>query len=143
MMSDSTVTFLRPTVLHAALLRGGAELPAIHLWRARCATLVETLRQDMEDGGYPATDIDEVSLVQCVLLDELTLRALRPQQQGEWLRETLQARFHGLHDSVVNVRARIDEVLRGERHNRAALELYGALLERHPEQVAIIPEADS
>jgi type VI secretion system protein ImpK len=129
MISDQTVTLLRATVLHAALLRSGAKPPAIHVWRARCAALVETLQQDMKDGGYASRDIAEASLAQCVLLDELTLRALPPAQQDEWLRETLQARFHGLHDGALNVRERIDAVLRGDRHNRGALEFYGVLLE--------------
>ncbi len=83
----------------------------------------------MKDGGYASRDITEASLAQCFLLDELTLRALPPAQQDEWLRETLQARFHGLHDGAVNVRERIDEVLRGERHGHGALEFYSVLLE--------------
>ena len=48
-------TMLRDIALHAALLAGGAELPPVHFWRARCITLVEELEQAMRDAGYPET----------------------------------------------------------------------------------------
>jgi type VI secretion system protein ImpK len=129
MMSDSIATLMRATALYAALLRGGAEIPPVHVWRARCSALVETLRQAMQDVQCPAAYIDEVSLAQSVLLDELTLRALPLTQQGEWARESLQMRFHGLRDGASRVWERIDALLDHGRHDRAALELYGILLE--------------
>ncbi|NML34742.1 DotU family type IV/VI secretion system protein [Paraburkholderia antibiotica] len=129
MMSDLPVTLLRATTLHAALLFSGAEILDVHSWRARCGTLVETLRQGMQDASYPAADIDEVSLVQCMLLDDLTLRVLSAQQRPEWLRESLQARFHGLHDGAARVWERIDVLLRDGCRDRGLLELYGIVLE--------------
>ncbi|HEY2021842.1 DotU family type IV/VI secretion system protein [Paraburkholderia sp.] len=127
-MSNPIATLMRPTALHAALLLGGAEIPALHVWRARCSALVETLRQAMEDVQCPAACIDEVSLAQSVLLDELTLRALPRSQHGEWSRESLQMRFHGLSDGASRVWQCIDALLDNGRHDRAALELYGVLL---------------
>ncbi|MFT4066110.1 DotU family type IV/VI secretion system protein [Paraburkholderia sp.] len=129
MTFESPAPLMRATALYAALLRGGAEIPAIHVWRARCGSLVETLRQAMQDNEYPAAAIDEVSLAQSVLLDELTLRALSPPRQNEWLRESLQMRFHGLRDGAARVWGGIDVLLDGGRQDRAALELYGILLE--------------
>jgi|GEM_PF-3577944 len=128
-MSDSIATLMRATALHAALLRGGAQIPAIHDWRARCSGLVETLRQVMREAGYPEARIDEVSLAQSVLLDELTLRVLPVTQHDEWSRESLQMRFHGLRDGASRVWARIDTLPGTGRHDRAALQLYGILLE--------------
>ncbi|SMG54122.1 type VI secretion system protein ImpK [Paraburkholderia susongensis] len=83
----------------------------------------------MHDAGYPPSDADEISLAQSVLLDELTLQALPSGQQGEWLREPLQMRFHGLHDGAARVWERIDALLDGVCQDRAALELYGIVLE--------------
>ncbi|WP_233837986.1 DotU family type IV/VI secretion system protein [Paraburkholderia sp. ZP32-5] len=128
-MSDSIATLVRATALCAALLRGGAEIPAIHIWRARCSALVETLRQAMQDAQYPAALIDEASLAQSVLLDELTLRALPLAQHTEWSRESLQMRFHRVRDGASRVWERIDALLDKRHHDQAALELYGILLE--------------
>jgi type VI secretion system protein ImpK len=129
MISDSPVTLLRATALHVALLSSGASIPAVHLWRARCITLVEELRQAMQDAESPKTDLDEASLAQCVLLDELTLRVLPSASHGEWLREPLQVRFHGVQDGDKRVWERIDSSLRNGRQDRSALELYGIVLD--------------
>jgi len=128
-MSDSIATLMRATALHAALLRGGAEIPATHVWRARCSALVEQLRQAMQDAQYPAACIEEVSLAQSVLLDELTVRTLPLPQHREWARESLQMRFHGLREGASRIWERIDALLDNRRHDRVALELYGILLE--------------
>src|SRR5579863_1338259 len=89
---------LRDTALHVALLSSGAQIPATHSWRARCVALVEDLRQSMRDAGYLDAEIDEVSLAQCTLLDDVTLRALSAAQRGDWSRESLQVRFHDTQD---------------------------------------------
>ncbi|WP_429360228.1 DotU family type IV/VI secretion system protein [Paraburkholderia sp. MM5496-R1] len=127
-MFDSTVALMRATALHAALLSDGAELPAIPFWRARCSTLVETLQQQMLDRTFPATDIREVSLAQCVLLDELTLHALPSRQREEWLRDPLQMRFHGVRDGAAWVWHRIEAVVDGGDPDPAGLEFYTMLL---------------
>jgi type VI secretion system protein ImpK len=130
MMFDSTVALMRATALHASLLSDGAEMPAIPFWRARCSTLVETLQQQMQDRTFPATDIQEVSLAQCVLLDELTLHALPSKQHEEWLRDSLQMHFHGVCDGAALVRERIEAVVDGGRgRDLAGLEFYSMLLE--------------
>ncbi|MCC8395680.1 DotU family type IV/VI secretion system protein [Paraburkholderia sp. MMS20-SJTR3] len=123
------LTQLRATALHAELLGCGAAIPDIHSWRARCGTLVETLRDDLRDASCPPARIDEISLAQCVLLDELTLRVLPLRQQHEWLRESLQMRFHRVSDGAVRVRARIDALLATGRQDAGLLELYGIVLE--------------
>ncbi|MGF6384744.1 DotU family type IV/VI secretion system protein [Paraburkholderia atlantica] len=128
MMFDSTVALMRATALHAALLSDGAQMPAIPFWRARCSTLVETLQQQMQDRNFPATDIEEVSLAQCVLLDELTLHALPSNQHEEWLRDTLQRRFHGVRDGPALVWERIETVVDGGGRDLACLEFYSMLL---------------
>ncbi|WP_231337644.1 DotU family type IV/VI secretion system protein [Paraburkholderia sprentiae] len=127
-MSDSTAALMRPTALHAALLSNGAEIPAIPFWRARCDTLVETLQQEMQDRTFPATDIQEVSLAQCVLLDELTLHALPSRHHEEWLRDPLQMRFHGVRDGTTHVWKRIDAVADRGHQDLARLEFYCILL---------------
>ncbi|MGF6969939.1 type VI secretion system protein ImpK [Paraburkholderia sp. WC7.3g] len=127
-MSDSTAALMRPTALHAALLSNGAEIPAIPFWRARCGTLVETLQQEMQDRTFPATDIQEVSLAQCVLLDELTLHALPSRQHEEWLRDPLQMRFHRVRDGAARVWERIDAVMDGGHQDLARLKFYSMLL---------------
>ncbi|WP_233808498.1 DotU family type IV/VI secretion system protein [Paraburkholderia sp. HP33-1] len=129
MMFDSTIALMRATALHAALLSAGAQIPAIPFWRARCCTLVETLQQEMQDRTFPATDIREISLAQCVLLDELTLHALPSRQHEEWLRDPLQARFHGVRDGAARVWERIDAVVNGGRQDVARFEFYSVLLE--------------
>jgi type VI secretion system protein ImpK len=129
MMFDSTVALMRATALHAALLSDGAEIPAVPFWRARCNTLVETLRQEMEDRSFPVTDIQEVCLAQCALLDELTLHALPSRQQEEWLRDTLQMRFHGVRDGAERVWERIDALVDGGHQDVSRLEFYSVLLE--------------
>ncbi|MCM2494423.1 DotU family type IV/VI secretion system protein [Burkholderia glumae] len=126
--ADSLITLMRDTALHAALLSSGAMLPPAHVWRARCLALAEALRQAMLDAGYPASAAEEASLAQCVLLDELSLRALPAGQRDEWLREPLQASLHEVTDGAARVWARIDALLRGERQNRLALEWYGIVL---------------
>jgi len=129
MMFESPATLMRATALHAALLRDGAEIHAIHFWRARCSALIETLQQQMQDAKYPRANIDEVSLAQSILLDELTLRTLPHERRDEWLREPLQMRFHGLHDGAERVWKRIDALLAGSHQDHDALELYGVVLE--------------
>ncbi|MCC8402589.1 DotU family type IV/VI secretion system protein [Paraburkholderia sp. MMS20-SJTN17] len=123
------VALMRSTALHAALLSGGAEIPAIAFWRARCSTLVGTLQQDMQDRNLPATDIREFSLAQCVLLDELTLHALPSRQHEEWLADPLQTRFHGVRDGAARVWERIDAVVNDNRQDVARFEFYSVLLE--------------
>ncbi|MBB5508817.1 DotU family type IV/VI secretion system protein [Paraburkholderia atlantica] len=127
-MFDSIVALMRATALHAALLSDGAEMPAIPFWRARCSNLVETLQQQMQDRSFPATDIKEVSLAQCVLLDELTLHALPSKQHEEWLRDPLQKRFHGVRDGAALVWERIEAVVNGGGRDLAWLEFYSVLL---------------
>ena len=128
-MSDSTVALMRATALHAALLSDGAEIPTIPFWRARCNTLVETLQQDMRDRTLPEADIEEISLAQCVLLDELTLHALPSRQHEEWLREPLQRRFHDVRDGAARVWERIDALMNDGHQDTTRLELYCVLLE--------------
>jgi len=120
---------MRETVLHVALIAGGAQMPALHFWRARCITLVEELTQAMRDAGYREAEIDEASLAQCVLLDDVTLRALPPARRNEWTRELLQVRFHDTRDGAATVRIRIDRALRGSARSPDLLELYRILLE--------------
>ncbi|MEM5296708.1 DotU family type IV/VI secretion system protein [Burkholderia sp. JPY481] len=128
MMFDSTVALMRATALHAALLSDGAQMPAIPFWRARCSTLVETLQQEMQDRNFPPTDIQEVSLAQCVLLDELTLHALPSNQHEEWLHDSLEMRFHRVRDGAALVWDRIEAVVDGGGRDLAGLEFYSMLL---------------
>ncbi|PXW24933.1 type VI secretion system protein ImpK [Paraburkholderia caballeronis] len=132
-MRDRSTTplraLLRDTVLHVALLAGGAQMPALHFWRARCITLVEDLMQAMRDTGYRDAEIDEASLAQCVLLDDVTLRALPPTRRNEWTRELLLTRFHPSRDGVAAVTERIGRVLRNPEPSRDWLELYRIVLE--------------
>ncbi|MGF6441825.1 DotU family type IV/VI secretion system protein [Paraburkholderia youngii] len=128
MMFDSTVALMRATALHAALLSDGAQMPAVPFWRARCSTLIETLQQQMQDRNFPPTDIQQVSLAQCVLLDELTLHALPSNQHEEWLRDPLQRRFHGVRDGTALVWERIETVVDGGGRDLAGLEFYSMLL---------------
>lgn len=132
-MPDRSTTplrkLMRETVLHVALIAGGAQMPALHFWRARCITLVEELMQAMRDAGYREAEVDEASLAQCVLLDDVTLRALPPARRNEWTRELLQVRFHDTRDGAATVRTRIDRALRGSARSPDLLELYRILLE--------------
>jgi type VI secretion system protein ImpK len=127
-MFDSMVALMRPTALHAALLSDGAQIPAIQFWRARCGTLAQTLQQEMQDRSFSATDIQEISLAQCVLLDELTLHALPSRQHEDWLRDPLQRRFHGVSDGAARVWARIEASVDGGHPDHSRLEFYGILL---------------
>ncbi|MGV2293074.1 DotU family type IV/VI secretion system protein [Trinickia sp. YCB016] len=133
MMLDSSVTslraLLRNTALHVAMLTGGAQISAAHAWRARCITLVEDLRQSMRDAGYLDSEIDEASLAQCTLLDDITLRSLSAAQRGDWARESLQVRFHDTQDGAEIVCERIDAMLLGEHLTPESLELYRLMLE--------------
>jgi type IV/VI secretion system ImpK/VasF family protein len=120
---------LRDTTLYAALLANGAQIHAIHSWRGRCIKLVEDLQQAMRDAQYVGKEIDEVSLVQCVLLDEITLRASAEAGRGEWMREPLQLRFHGTRDSLPRVFERICAAMHNGRCRPVLRELNTALLE--------------
>ncbi|KVN74685.1 DotU family type IV/VI secretion system protein [Burkholderia ubonensis] len=102
---------LQDTLLHVALLTDGARIHQVHDWRARCVALVEQLRQAMLDAGYDDGLIVEIGLAQCVLLDEITLRALPPDQRDAWVRETLQYRFHTIRDGLSRVRAQARDLL--------------------------------
>ncbi|WP_207004147.1 DotU family type IV/VI secretion system protein [Trinickia mobilis] len=132
-MLDSPATslraLLRDTALHVALLTGGAQIPAVHSWRARCIALVDGLQQAMRDAGYLDAEIDEVSLAQCTLLDDVTLGALPAAQRGDWSRESLQVRFHDTQDGAEIVCERIDVLLLGEPLTPASLEMYRLVLE--------------
>jgi type VI secretion system protein ImpK len=132
-MLDSPVTslraLLRDTALHVALLTGGAQISAVHSWRARCIALIEQREQAMRDTGYTVAEIDEVSLAQCTLLDDLTLRALSTSQRGDWSRESLQVRFHDTQDGAEIVCERIDTLLLGEHLTPVSFELYRLVLE--------------
>ncbi|WP_454725009.1 MULTISPECIES: DotU family type IV/VI secretion system protein [Cupriavidus] len=124
---------LRPlmhdTALHIALLSHGAQLPPIHVWRARCAGLVETLAQALRDRGCTDAAVSEIGLAQCVLLDEVTLRGLPPGQRDDWMRETLQARFHAAQDGTSRVRVRIEALLNSAAPSPALLDCYDLVLE--------------
>ncbi|HEY1609251.1 MAG TPA: DotU family type IV/VI secretion system protein [Paraburkholderia sp.] len=109
---------LRDTVLHVALVAAGAEVPALHCWRARCITLVDELTQAMRDAGYGDALIDQVGFAQCVLLDEVTLRSLPAERRNEWSRELLQARYHDEAHTVDTVWAMIERAAAGSDHAR-------------------------
>jgi len=124
---------LRPlmhdTALHLALLSHGAQLPPLHVWRARCAGLAETLAQALRDRGYADAAVSEIGLAHCVLLDEVTLRSLPPGQRDDWMRETLQARFHAAQDGTSRVRVRIEALLNSAAPSPALLDWYDLVLE--------------
>jgi type VI secretion system protein ImpK len=127
--ANSLRSLLRNTALHSALLADGARIPAVHLWRARCVALVEQLRQTMHDAGYLETEIEEVSLAQCTLLDNVTLASLPAEQRGDWMRESLQIRFHDTQDGAQVVCERIDALMLGEPLTPQSAPLYQAMLE--------------
>ncbi len=102
---------LQETAVHASLLEEGAHLPALHDWQARCTGLVERLKQAMGDHGYAPDVVEEVGLLQCVLLDVLTLRRLSEEQRSAWAKSSLQVIFHAQRDGTAVVRQRLDALL--------------------------------
>lgn len=110
-MSRTLSVLLRDTALHVVLLSEGADAPATHVWRAHCAALVEQLKQSLRDADYDEATVARAGLAQCALLDDTALRYLPPAQRGEWARELLQQRFHGVQAASSLVYADIEALL--------------------------------
>ncbi|AIS97597.1 hypothetical protein BTHA_4970 [Burkholderia thailandensis MSMB59] len=129
MPAQSLRMLLQDTMLHVALLTEGARISRVHDWRARCIALVRQFEQAMQDGGYRGGIANELGLAQCVLLDEMTMRNLSPEQKEEWLRELLQFRFHSTSDGLGQVRARVDRLSSAHSANTELLEMYSLFYE--------------
>ncbi|MCW0098691.1 DotU family type IV/VI secretion system protein, partial [Burkholderia pseudomallei] len=129
MPAQSLRMLLQDTMLHVALLTEGARISRVHDWRARCIALVRQFEQAMQDGGYRGGIANELGLAQCVLLDEMTMRNLSPEQKEEWLRELLQFRVHSTRDGLGQVRARVDRLSSAHSANTELLEMYSLFYE--------------
>lgn len=128
-MSDLVAgALLRDTALHLALLSRGASMPELHVWRARCATLVEELCQALDAHGMDAQSTARMALAQCLLLDQATLDRLRPDQRQQWERLSLRSQYGAGEDGVGLVCRHMDELLNAARPDTRLLQCYALLL---------------
>ncbi len=119
---------LHDTVLHVALLSQNATVPPTHFWRARCAGLVAQLEQSLQDAQCDDAIVQEISLAQCVLLDEVTLRYLPAERRHEWLRELLQTRFYATNSGKEEIRLRVEALFDEIAPDPQLLDWYGVML---------------
>jgi len=126
--SHTLRSLLRDTALQAALLSQQAEVPSLHTWRARCAGLVEQLRNAMQDADYDQAMIIEASYAQCALLDEAALRHLPDVQRREWQRQTLEMHYFNSNKAADAVYLRIEQLLRQPSPTAERIALYDMLL---------------
>lgn len=132
-MNSSVVTYplsalLRDTVLHVTLLSQHAEVPSLDIWRMRCISLVERLRQTMCEGDYDAAMIAEVSYAQCALLDDAALRYLPDSQRYEWRRDSLENYFFSRSNGIKTIYERVDSLLRQSQPSSELMVLYNMML---------------
>lgn len=129
------------TWLTVAQLRHGAKAPDGEALYKNCCSLVETVREALEDAGHDAESIAHISYAQCALLDEAVMNRKPSGGIGTdsdtadldeglkaWRAAPLQARYFGSLRAGGALYDRIAEVLRQPSPVPAVLTCYQRVL---------------
>ena len=121
---------MRDTALTIASLHTG-DFPhdGFKLFRELCEAQLQRLRQELEETGQPADDIDDALYAQCALLDETVLRCLKTEHREEWELRPLQVTQFSSHDAGEELIRRMQARLHAPQADLRLLLIFHSVLQ--------------
>ncbi|MGS0742972.1 DotU family type IV/VI secretion system protein [Glaciimonas sp. GG7] len=126
--SHSLRSLLLDTALQITLLPQHFETISHYKWRARCASLIEQLRNKMGEADYDQAIINEVIYAQCALLDDTVQHYLSEVQRCEWKNKSLEMHFFNSNKAGNIIFKRIEMLLQQAAPLPERIALYDTVL---------------
>lgn len=114
-------------LLVVELRQGGLVQSSRVLW-GLCVQQIERVRQQLQNAGMSARNVDYISHAQCALLDETVLGFADEEARTSWMNEPLQAKFFSRHQAGEFLYEEMREVLREPSPDPHVLKMYHRVL---------------